>query len=249
MRARLRAYAQKEKGGAVLLKCLDPMRELTLLSILFRFLLSAACGAVIGYERSRSRHAAGLRTHIVVCIGAASVMLLSQYLTVCFDAATDPARLGAQVISGIGFLGAGTIVITGHQQGKRITGLTTAAGLWASACMGLVIGSGFYEAAVIMCALLACVIVGLNRLEERYLKDSTVLRLYIEYSRDIPFSAVHAVLRANGWHLAHLEYPCGKQENINSVLADVQRSGTDTDRQSLLRALRDVNGVSFVEEA
>ena len=151
---------------------LDPLRELTILSVIFRFLLSTGCGAVIGYERSKKCHAAGLRTHIVVCIGAASVMILNQYLSMYFNSNADPARLGAQVISGIGFLGAGTIIITGHQRGRHIRGLTTAAGLWASACMGLLVGSGFYEAAVIMCVFLFTVIVVLNRVDEKYLKTS-----------------------------------------------------------------------------
>lgn len=92
-----------------MLDILNPLRELSIVSIIFRFLLATGCGAVIGYERSKKRHAAGLRTHIVVCIGASSVMLLNQYLSFYFNSNADPARLGAQVISGIGFLGAGTL--------------------------------------------------------------------------------------------------------------------------------------------
>ena len=112
-----------------MLTMLDPLRTLSIVSILLRFLLAVACGAVIGFERGKNRHAAGLRTHIVVCIGSASVMLLSQFLLVSTGLKGDPARLGAQVISGIGFLGAGTIVITGHHRAQRVKGLTTAAGL------------------------------------------------------------------------------------------------------------------------
>lgn len=231
-----------------LIAFLDPLRELTVLSILFRFFLATGCSALIGLERSRSRHAAGLRTHIVVCIGAASVMLLNQYLMLTLNPDADPARLGAQVISGIGFLGAGTIVITGHQRGRRITGLTTAAGLWASACMGLVIGSGFYEAAVVMCAFLFCVIAGLNGLEGKYLKNSTVMRLYIEYSIETPFSAIHAALRALHWHLSYLEHLGCSGGLVNSVIVDVQRS-EDADPHALLEALRATPGVLFVEEA
>lgn len=232
-----------------MLDFLNPLRELTIASIFFRFLLATGCGAVIGFERSKKRHAAGLRTHIVVCIGAASVMLLNQYLAVFFNANADPARLGAQVISGIGFLGAGTIVITGHQRGQRVKGLTTAAGLWASACMGLAVGSGFYEAAVIMCGFLFCVIVALNRLDEKYLKDSTNMRFYIEYTADTPFSTILATLRKNRWHLTHLEYPNGNSDPINSAIIDVQRSGQDSDRKVLLAMLRDTGGVLFVEDA
>lgn len=232
-----------------MIEVLNPLRELTVFSILFRFLLATGCSALIGYERSKSRHAAGLRTHIVVCVGAASVMLLNQYLMLNFNSNADPARLGAQVISGIGFLGAGTIVVTGHQRGQRIRGLTTAAGLWASACMGLVVGSGFYEAAIIMCALLFCVIAGLNRLEGKYLKNSVVMRLYIEYAVDAPFSAIHAVLRGNHWHLSYLEHLGGINGAVNSVIVDVQCSRQDADEQTLLEALRAAASVRFVEEA
>ena len=222
---------------------------MSVLSIIFRFLIATGCGATIGYERSKTRHAAGLRTHIVVCIGAASVMLLNQYLSIVFNANADPARLGAQVISGIGFLGAGTIVVTGHHRSQRVKGLTTAAGLWASACMGLVIGSGFYEAALIMCAFLICVVVGLNGLESKYLKDSTVMRFYIEYTADTPFSTIHAILREKRWHLSHLEYLGGNNCPINSAIIDAQRSGQNTDSKALLETLRNTSGVLFVEDA
>lgn len=232
-----------------MLDLLNPLRELSIASIFFRFLLATGCGAVIGYERSKKRHAAGLRTHIVVCIGASSVMLLNQYLSVYFNSNADPARLGAQVISGIGFLGAGTIVITGYQRGQRVKGLTTAAGLWASACMGLAVGSGFYEVAVIMCGFLFCVIVALNRLDEKYLKDSTVIRFYIEYTAETPFSTILATIRKNRWHLSHLEYPGGNSCPINSAIIDVQRFGQDSDRNVLLSTLRTTNGVLFVEDA
>ncbi|MDF3005636.1 MAG: MgtC/SapB family protein [Oscillospiraceae bacterium] len=232
-----------------MLDILNPLRELSIVSIIFRFLLATGCGAVIGYERSKKRHAAGLRTHIVVCIGASSVMLLNQYLSFYFNSNADPARLGAQVISGIGFLGAGTIVITGYQRGQRVKGLTTAAGLWASACMGLTVGSGFYEAAVIMCGFLFCVIATLNRLDEKYLKDSTVIRFYIEYTVETPFSTILATIRKNRWHLSHLEYPGGHSCPINSAIIDVQRFGQDSDRNVLLSTLRNTNGVLFVEDA
>lgn len=190
-----------------------------------------------------------LRTHIVVCIGASSVMLLNQYLALCFNSNADPARLGAQVISGIGFLGAGTIMITGYQRGQHVKGLTTAAGLWASACMGLVVGSGYYEAAVIMCGFLFSVTVILNRLDEKYLKDSTVMRFYIEYASETPFSTIFAEVRRNNWHLAHLESIGGNKGLINSAIVDVQQSGQDTDHSALLCALRTTAGILFVKDA
>lgn len=227
----------------------ESLRGLTLLSVCFRFLLATGCGAAIGYERSKNRHAAGLRTHIVVCIGATSVMLLNEYLLLYYNANADPARLGAQVISGIGFLGAGSIVITGHQLGQQIRGLTTAAGLWASACMGLVVGSGFYEAAIVMCCFLFGVIALLNQVDQKYLKTSAVVRVYIEYTAETPFSVILSALRQDHWHMTHLEYLSRNGSAIHSVLLDLQKTGGTASRETLLPLLRSTEGVLFVEDA
>ncbi len=115
------------------------------ISITVRLALSLLCGGVLGFERERKGRAAGFRTYMLVCMGATLVMLTNQYIH-DYTGTGDIARLGAQVISGIGFLGAGTIIVTGR---NHIKGLTTAAGLWASACIGLAIGIGFYFGAII----------------------------------------------------------------------------------------------------
>ena len=147
---------------------LEYLREMNVISILLRLVLAMLFGGFIGLERERKRRPAGFRTYMLVCLGAALTMLLSQYESFMVTTAwretaaeiglrTDVSRFGAQVINGIGFLGAGTIIVTGKQEVK---GLTTAAGLWASACMGLAIGAGFYE-----CVLLGFVLIFLtNRL-------------------------------------------------------------------------------------
>lgn len=110
-------------------------------AVLARLAVSLLCGALIGMERGSSKHDAGLRTHIIVCLGAASVMITSQLIAERYGNVTDMTRLGAQVISGIGFLGAGSIIVNK----SRVKGLTTAAGLWTTACLGLVVGAGFLE--------------------------------------------------------------------------------------------------------
>ena len=117
--------------------------EPTILTLTIRALLALLCAGVIGYERNAHGAAAGLRTHILVCLGAMLAMCTGEFVSLYYNA--DANRIGAQVVSGIGFLGAGTIIVHhGH-----ISGLTTAAGLWASACIGLAIGTGFYEAAIV----------------------------------------------------------------------------------------------------
>jgi len=119
---------------------------LNTLSIIVRLVLAVVLGGLVGQERENKNRPAGFRTHILVCTGSALVMITSEFLFNKYIEFTnmDPARLGAQVISGIGFLGAGTII----RQGSSVKGLTTAASLWAVACVGLAAGAGFYEGAI-----------------------------------------------------------------------------------------------------
>jgi putative Mg2+ transporter-C (MgtC) family protein len=150
--------------------------------IAVRLLLALLLGGLIGLERERSNHAAGFRTHILVCIGSTLVMLLSMYGFSEFvgenNVNMDPARLAAQVISGIGFLGAGVIL----RNGLSITGLTTAASLWVVAAIGLAIGAGFYLAAVICTVLVIFSLLILNIVEQKwlYVKRIHLIRIRAE---------------------------------------------------------------------
>lgn len=109
-------------------------------------LFSLVAGTLIGLDRSMKRRGAGIKTHVLVCLGSALVMMTGQFIQLNYEGTMDVARMGAQVISGVGFLGVGTIIVTGHNQVK---GLTTAAGLWACACIGLAIGIGFVDGALL----------------------------------------------------------------------------------------------------
>ena len=146
-------------------------------SVFVRLTLATLCGGIIGYERGKMNRAAGFRTHILVCIGSALAMLTNQYACQTFQSSIDVTRIGAQVISGIGFLGAGTIIVT---RDRQVRGLTTAAGLWASACMGLAIGIGFYEGALLGCVFIFCVITAFHRIDVRFKNRAATRDLYIE---------------------------------------------------------------------
>lgn len=121
------------------------LNALNFYTILIRILLSIIVGGIIGLERGIKSKSAGFRTYMLVCLGSAMVMMTNQFIYETFDSG-DPTRMGAQVVSGIGFLGAGTILVTHRNQ---IRGLTTAAGLWVAACLGLAVGIGFYTGAVL----------------------------------------------------------------------------------------------------
>lgn len=165
------------------------MVTLSIWDMLLRVGVAVLCGGVIGIERGRKRRPAGFRTYMLVCVGAAMTMILSTYLAAMLTGPwaavlpvdhtkIDVSRFGAQVINGIGFLGAGTIIVTGRQQ---IKGMTTAAGLWASACMGLAIGAGFYMASLICCVLIILTVVVFSKLEHLILSRSRNINLYVEF--------------------------------------------------------------------
>jgi putative Mg2+ transporter-C (MgtC) family protein len=152
------------------------IRELTLTSIFVRLLLAVVLGGIIGMERGMKNRPAGLRTYMLVTLGACVVMVTNQYIYQVFDTG-DPVRLGAQVVSGIGFLGAGTIIVTGR---NKIRGLTTAAGLWATATVGLAIGIGFYEVALLAGLLVFLVLTVLHKWETYMRRAGNRVELYIE---------------------------------------------------------------------
>lgn len=152
------------------------LEDLNLVSIILRLTMAVIFGGIIGYGRERERGPAGLRTHILVSIGATLAMITNIYMCKIYNGYTDPTRLGAQVISGIGFLGAGTIIVTGK---NKVRGLTTAAGLWACACMGLAIGAGFYSGAIIGCLFISAVTVALANIDKKINRNSRNITLYI----------------------------------------------------------------------
>lgn len=162
----------------------DPLRELTFVSIVIRVFFVTLCTGIIGYERGHKGNAAGMRTYILVALGACSVMITNQYLLVTMNPNGDPARLGAQVISGIGFLGAGTILVRGQ---SKVTGLTTAAALWTSACIGIAVGACFFEGALIVSVVMFFTMTVLHKVELSSLRYKVQSDLLVElkYAKDL----------------------------------------------------------------
>lgn len=176
-------------------------REITMGSICLRIVLALLIGGVLGIERGTKNRPAGLRTYMLVCLGAALVMMTNQYAFQYFEV-SDPVRMGAQVISGIGFLGAGTILITGKSQVK---GITTAAGLWAAACSGLAIGVGFYEGALLGGAAIFLVMALMDRLDQFIHNRSRLIDLYIELEATTPLSEFLVYARQQGFDISEVQ--------------------------------------------
>lgn len=218
--------------------------EINLLSMLLRMGLAVLCGGIIGMERGRKGRPAGFRTHILVCLGASLAMLTNQYIVQMFGTA-DPARLGAQVISGIGFLGAGTIIVTGRHQVK---GLTTAAGLWASACMGLAVGIGFYEAALVACLVIVFVSTLLHRFDHYMISHSKVLDLYVEFGAVADISTFMTKLRVHGLRVVEIELTKVSSTSDSSVAALMTvKSEQSQEHADVLALVSQMQGVRFVE--
>lgn len=178
----------------VIFEVVDYLRDFNIISVAVRLILAMLLGGTIGQERGKQGRAAGMRTHIFVCLGATLATMIGFYATSVLDSSGDPLRIAAQVVSGIGFLGVGTILLKGRFQ---ITGLTTAAGLWCAAAMGIALGAGFYEGAIIafVCSVLTVTIV--SRVEHVFNKKYSRFGIYVEICSDKYVRAAIDLLEKN----------------------------------------------------
>ncbi|MDO4438927.1 MAG: MgtC/SapB family protein [Eubacteriales bacterium] len=176
------------------------LNEMNIVSTCARLGLALLLGGILGVERGRKRRPAGLRTYMIVCMASALVMMTGEHLFVTLNTG-DPARLGAQVISGIGFLGAGTIIITS----KQVKGLTTAAGLWASACLGLAVGAGYYSGAIICGMFLLVVFSAMSRLDTRLRINSKQINFFAEFQSMEAVGAFIQMMRDKNYKIYDVE--------------------------------------------
>ena len=160
---------------------IEYLRDFNTVSIALRLILAMLLGGTIGLERGKQGRAAGMRTHIFVCLGATLTTMIGFFAVQVMGSTGDPLRVAAQVISGIGFLGVGTILIKGRFQ---ITGLTTAAGLWCAAAIGIALGAGFYEGALITFACSMLTVTIFWRVEYMLNKKYRRFGIYVEISSD-----------------------------------------------------------------
>lgn len=223
----------------------EVLKELNLVSVTTRLMLSLVCGGILGVERGRKKRPAGFRTYMLVCMGSALVMLTNQYITEVYGG-TDPARMGAQVISGIGFLGAGTIIVTGR---NRVKGLTTAAGLWAAACVGLSLGIGFYTGALAGCVLIFVVMAMLHRLDDWVMASTKVINLYVEFEQMADVGLFIRFAKEQGFRISDLEMTRANSvgDSGTAVLCTL-RLPKKKPHAEILQMLSTVERVRYVEE-
>ena len=223
---------------------LQMMQEFNPISTVVRLALALVLGGMLGMERGRKRRPAGLRTYMIVCIGSALVMITSQYMTERFGTG-DPARLGAQVISGIGFLGAGTIMITSRQ----VRGLTTAAGLWAAACIGLAVGIGFYWGAILCAVFVLMVMTAMSGWDTKLRRRSKQINFFAEFLSMDDVGKFIDMIRQQGYKLHDLEFNRDKN-SVNDLVGVTFWVELDRKREhvELIHEFSSFPGVKYLEE-
>lgn len=216
-----------------------------LLVVAVRLLMACVLGGIVGFEREYRHHKpAGFRTHILVCLGACLVMLISEFSVKAFSgvANLDPTRIGAQVVSGVGFLGAGAII----RHGVSVKGITTAASIWAVACVGIACGSGFYTAAVLSTLLIWAVLTFLKIFEKRLQERSVTIALTIESreadTRDISWDSE---LKDMGLYINSMDVSVAGGMLHHRILCKAKK-GRTADVEAVVRRLMHINGVTRV---
>ncbi len=240
-----------------MLHVLDPLRQFTIESVVLRLMLAVVSSGILGMNRAKKGRAAGFRTYIFVCMGAALTMLLSQYyvhmlsgpwkdIAAAVGASTDVSRIGAQVINGIGFLGAGTILVTSRQEVK---GLTTAAGLWATACMGLAIGAGFYECVMLAFLYMELSIQILPWVEGFIVERARNMNLYIEFRSIEDVGGIINQIKAQGVRIYDVEIGRGSERSAQQPNALLSiRLGHSGGHEKLLTAIAELSCVTKIDE-
>ncbi len=215
-------------------------------ALIIRMFWAMLVGTLIGIDREMKNRSAGIKTHVLVCIGAALVMMTSQYIQVAFpEVKADLNRIGAQVISGVGFLGVGTIIVTGKNQ---VRGLTTAAGLWACACCGLAVGIGFIEGTVIALIFIMFTLKVLNLLDVRIHKNAKILDIYLEFENNKAVRQftedMHGLeVKISGFELAKSQIKGEGPSAIISLTVDDRKL-----RPVMLDTLRAMEYIRYAEE-
>ena len=223
------------------------LHDLNLVSTAFRLMLALVLSSIIGIDRGMRRRVAGVKTHTVVCMGATLIMMTGEYIHLYSNGigVGDTARLGAQVISGIGFLGAGTIMRAGQRQ--EVSGITTAAGLWASGGIGLAVGIGYYSGAILTTIGIIIVFKYFKFVDKYVEQHSNIYEVYMEFENDDKMRAVTKKLSEAEIKLANVTV-VGRPDNGRVVI----EASLDTPRwklkKAVFREIREEDGVISIEE-
>lgn len=236
----------------------ESLHEFNVGAVVVRLVLALAAGGAVGYGRSKKQQNAGLRTYMLVSIGAALTVLISLYeyhmltnqwadLVTETELKFDGSRIAAQVLAGIGFLAAGIIIGIGHQQ---VWGLTTAIGLFASACMGLAAGAGFYECIVVGIVIIVVTIEVLQPLEVEFKRKLRNITIYVEFDSVGDIEMITECIRMENAHLFYLdiERTERKKDKYPSAIMSLKMSKKNASHSALLSSVAELPCVHSIQE-
>ncbi len=224
---------------SIFLSVIEYEKSMNIWTVLLRVVLAALFGAIIGIERGRHGSQAGMRTHMFVCLGGALTSLLGAYSAQFLGFDTDPLRISAQVVSGIGFLGAGMIIVKSE---KMITGLTTAAIMWTTAIIGIATGIGFYGGAVVAVLICAFTATVLSRIEHKR-KQSASIYIEVDDLAEIE-STIESVKKLLPTE-SHLEVISPKSATVGTLGIRIISSEL-SDETAFKSDVKSLSGVRFV---
>lgn len=224
--------------------------ELTFSMICFRVFLAILFGGIVGFEREKNNRPAGFRTHILVCLGATIVSMVEDQLRINLmisggnGLSLAVGRLGAQVISGIGFLGAGSIM---KDKGETIGGMTTAAGIWATACVGLCIGWGFHNIAIVAIVFIIIIMGTLKKVESKLIRKSRLITFEVKYKYQEELSNImlecYEIFREKSIRITKLN----KDTENNKIIFTVSMKGRNTISEVIV-SLSSIKTVEYVKD-
>ena len=227
-----------------MLPIFDGIRDIRLLSVLARTALALLCSAAIGLERSAKNRPAGFRTHVMICLAAMTVAMTGHYLYLVCGMPADVTRMSAQVLTGLGFLGAGTIIVT---RMRSIKGLTTAAGLWATGVIGLCFGAGFYEGGLLGTALVLLIETAIGNLG-RFIKRDIDFQVFLRYSKKEGLDQMMRYCKDKHLSIKGLQIRTDSVNGVKHYTADITlHAAGNTHIEELLAHIRAIDGIDSVE--
>lgn len=222
---------------------IDTLRDFNTTSIIVRLVLATLLSAIMGYERGRRGRAAGLRTHILVCVGATIASMTGLYIAEHHAMSGDVSRIASQVISGIGFLGAGTILVKNN---STVTGLTTAACVWATGTIGIAIGYGFYEVALIGTLITYLTIRLLSGIEQKAVRLGKEFNLYVEFIDANKLNDTIFLFKEKGYKVETISLMPSKSNLPNSIAASITVKVKQKENvQDILKEVSKIENVNF----
>lgn len=219
--------------------------DINVWSVILRVIMACLIGGIIGAERASKHHVAGLRTYILVCLGSCAAMMTNQFI----EETSDAARLGAGVVTGIGFLGAGTIMVTSRNQ---VRGLTTAAALWACGCVGLAIGIGFYTMAIASAIVILLALVLLPKIEQSLQGRAKLVDIHIELLSRPDLKKLLEYVRSNNIQVLSIAYDPAYANtglSVYSIALKINKNeqGKYINHEVLLNSIKALEYVNYVE--